>query len=302
MKPFHLFSPRRFVRWAFPVFALSIFSLISLAENSGTSSQENIRIDDSTIPLHSDEVRIVGELSDGTPSLPAEPKPRLVFQPDDVVSSRTKEVGERLVTFQKVEPIELPALPRPPAHIPTAEGMEILEQVEETAVKRQFVLLGATVDASNPSKPRSYIQIWPNRPNARPLGIWINANFLWLTGFAEVEAGDTIYSLLMSISTDHVAKTARSEIPEFDDSQASFFVTEGYPQEEDLAPIRALVTLYNKDKDRLRLAYEGRMEAEAERARELRKNPPARKNLVVRYWRLDEAGQAGETPKPANVR
>ncbi|MDB6077072.1 MAG: hypothetical protein JWO82_819 [Akkermansiaceae bacterium] len=141
----------------------------------------------------------------------------------------------------------------------------------------------------------------------------MNANFLWLTGFAEVEAGDTIYSLLMAISSTEVENPAEiagkfrsdsgaPEVPEFDDSQASFVVAEGTPLEEDLAPIRALVALYNKDKERLRLAYQGRMEAAAERERELRLNPSAKKNIIIRYWRTDQAGQAGINPKAAEIR
>ena len=56
------------------------------------------------------------------------------------------------------------------------------------------------------------------------------------------------------------------------------------------------------DKERLRIAYEGRLEAAEERVRELRENPPEKKNLLIRYWRLDAAGQAEAPPQPAVIR
>lgn len=287
----------------------------SQPEESPPSQQEGSAVPNPTPAVLPSDVRVVGEIPDGSPSAPAEPKPRLVFQPDDVIASRYKELGERVVTFQKVAPIELPPLPEPASAEGVLPDTEALAQAREEYQKRRFVFLGASayVSTQNPDQPRSYVRIWPSRPNAEPIGIWVNANFLWLTGFAEVEAGDTIYSLLMAISStevDNPAKVAAKlrrdsaapEAPEFDDTQASFVVAEGSPTEEDLAPIRALVALYNKDKERLRLAYQGRMEAAEERARELRENPPAKKNIVVRYWRLDQAGQNGATPKPADIR
>lgn len=287
------------------------------AEEASPSQQEEPAVENPVAPaVVPGDVRVVGEIPDGSPSAPPEPKPRLVFQPDDVVASRTKELGERIVTFQKIAPIELPPLPEPE---PIQEGAvldsELLQAAREYHQTHQFVFLGASayVSSQNPDKPRSYVQLWPKRPNAEPIGIWVNANFLWLTGFAEVEAGDTVYSLLMAISSVEVdnpttlgSKIRRAqgfpEMPEFDDTEATFVVAEGTPLEEDLAPIRALVALYNKDKERLRIAYEGRMAAAEEHARELRENPPAKKNLVIRYWRLDQAGQNGTTPKPADIR
>lgn len=262
------------------------------------------------------DVRVVGEIPDGSPSPPAEPKPRLVFQPEDILASRTKDLDGRQITFQKISPIELPPLPEPvpaSALIQTNEG---LEQMREHFKDRRFVFLGASayVSSESPDKPRAFLRLWPNKANTDPIDIWVNANFLWLTGFAEFESGDTTYSLLMAISEvkvnrlNQIAARFGEEYdapapPDFgDDAKASFVVVAGNPSDEDLAPIRALVALYNSDKERLEAAYQGRMEAAAERAAELKANPPEKKNLVLKYWRMDRAGQEGATPKAADIR
>ncbi len=265
-------------------------------------------------PDSSSEVSIVGELPDGTPPPPPEPKPRLVFEPDDIVASRTKDLGERQVTFQKVAPIELPPMAEP---APAVEGIADQDSSDRLGdyKERRFVFLGASayVAADAPDRPRSYVRYWPT-PGGKPVGLWINANLLWMTGFAEFETDETLYSLLMAISRVDLQRQAEiatrsgqeyqaPEVPEFpDETKASFVVVEGNPTEEELAPIQAMVDLYNSDKERLRIAYEGRVAAAEERARELRENPPAKKNLLIRYWRLDQAGQAGATPQPAVIR
>lgn len=265
-------------------------------------------------PVPDGEVKIVGGLPNGSPQPPPEPKPRLVFEPDDIVSSRSRDLGERQVTFQKVAPIALPPIPEPSSAVEGAQNQGFAARLGYFK-ERQFVFVGASafVTADAPDQPRSYVRYWPTR-GGEPVGLWINANLLWMTGFAEFETGEKVYSLLMAISRVDLKRQAdiatrfrqiyqAPEVPHFPDkTRASFVVVEGNPTKEDLAPIQALVDLYNSDKERLRLAYEGRLEAAAERARELRENPPKKKNLLIRYWRLDDAGHAGATPKPAIIR
>ena len=266
-------------------------------------------------PLTTASVHVIGEIPDGTPPPPAAPKPRLVFGPEDVIASRVKDLGSRKITFQKVAPMELPPIPVPVKNPHSEVDPERMAQAREHYQKRQFVFLGASayVSKKNPDKPRTYVRMWPQRKNAEPIGIWINANFLYLTGFSEFEAGDTIYSLLMAISATEVDNpaaiagkflrtTETPEMPEFaEDGAASFVVVDGTPLEEDLAPIRALVAMYNRDKEPLKTAYLGRKALADQAARELAANPPEKKNLVLRYWRTDRAGQTRKS-KPATIR
>lgn len=239
-------------------------------------------------------------------------KPRLVFAPEDVIASRTRELGQRLVTFEKVSPLELPpVVPAPPVSDFPTDGATS----EPGVAARHFGFITATTylseDALN--SPRSYVRYWPT-PGGPPVSLWINANLLWLTGFAEFASEQDSYSLLLAITQAsvqqqaNVSARAASEyqapaLPAFSgDDEASFVVVGGTPTEADLAPIRAMIDFYNKDKERLRLAYQGRMAAVAEKEQELKDNPPSKKNLVVRYWRLDQAGQNGATTKPATIR
>ena len=265
-------------------------------------------------PAPSGEVTIVGDLTDGSPPPPPEPKPRLVFEPDDIIATRIKDLGERQVTFQKVAPIELPPIPEPAPTVEGAGAQDFSDQLGDLK-EHQFVFVGASayVAADAPDQPRSYVRYWPT-PGGEPIGLWINANLLWMTGFAEFETDEKVYSLLMAISRVDLQRQAEiatrfgqehqaPEMPEFpDETKASFVVVEGTPTGQELAPIQAMVDLYNSDKERLRIAYEGRLEAAEERVRELRENPPEKKNLLIRYWRLDAAGQAEAPPQPAVIR
>ncbi|MDB6077071.1 MAG: hypothetical protein JWO82_818 [Akkermansiaceae bacterium] len=77
-------------------------------------------------PAPPTDVRVVGEIPGGTPTPPVEPKPRLVFQPDDVLTARTNPLGARVVTFQKMAPIELPLILEPQSaenFTPDSEGL-----------------------------------------------------------------------------------------------------------------------------------------------------------------------------------
>lgn len=265
-------------------------------------------------PLFSEELSqgngSTGPVADSQPM--EEFKPRLVFAPEDVIASRTRELGQRLVTFEKVSPLELPpVISAPPVPTsPTEEGTG-----DSGVAARHFGFITATTYLSEdaPNSPRTYVRYWPT-PGAPPVSLWVNANLLWLTGFAEFASGEDSYSLLLAITQASVQQLAdvpsraASEyqapaLPAFPgDEQATFVVVGGTPTEADLAPIRGMIDFYNRDKERLRLAYQGRMAAVAEKEQELKDNPPSKKNLVVRYWRLDQAGQNGATTKPATIR
>lgn len=263
------------------------------------------------VPLASDNAEIVGTLPDGTPPPPAEPKPRLVFEQEDLRKVTVKRLGERAISFEKVAPILLPPIPEPQPQAGVSQAF--LENLPQQK-KRQFVFLGASAYQFSDSEehPRSFVRFWPT-PGGEAVSLWINANLLWMTGFGEFETAEAHYSLLMAISPVNVermeqlaAQAGREydmpEVPEFpDETTTSIVLVEGNPTEEELAPIRALAALYNTDKDRLKGAYMGRMALAEEQARKLRENPPEKKNIVLKYWRLDAAGQ-NEAPKPATIR
>jgi hypothetical protein len=287
--------------------------LCSLSRLAAQEPDPAVETKSPIIPLASDISEIVGPLPAGTPSTPAEPKPRLVFEQEDLRKVTVRTLGQRVITFEKVAPITLPPIPDPQPQAKAEPSQAFLHNLPESK-KRQFVFLGASAYQFSDSEehPRSFERFWPT-PGGKPVSLWINANLLWITGFGEFETAEVHYSLLMVITPVNVERLASlaaqagrehalPEIPEFtDESTASIIVVEGNPTENELAPIRSLAALYNTDKDRLKGAYMGRMKLAEEQARKVRENPPEKKNIVLRYWRLDAAGQ-NETAKPATIR
>lgn len=242
------------------------------------------------------------------------PKPRLQTFAEDVIQSRTVDLGERQVTFEKIRPLSLPSIPEPPEQVEVELSTEQLQAFEE-AKKVQHIFLGVTVyipdEGSEAAK--SLVRYWC-RQGEQPVSMWINANLLWVGAFAEYESEEVSYSLMM-FPSEYRFETLRRvaalsgqewqepDIPEFDgDGTGEIRVIEGNPSEAELEPIKALMEHYRTDKVRLRELYEQRL-AEAEQKRlEREADPPEKKDLRIRYWRLDAAGQQGLEPQPATIR
>jgi hypothetical protein len=258
-------------------------------------------------------VKVVGTIPDGTEQAPTEPKPRVIFQPDDVKICRVESLGDRAVSFEKVTPMILPA---PVEEVSTSSTIDPqMQQRLRPKKARKNIFLSASVyqPADESGSVVTLVKYWP-RKDGSAVTLWVNANFLWLTGFGEYETPETHYSLMMAVSKLNLATQAQlaeragrtfepPAFPEFPDhGQATIIVQDGNPTDEELAPIKALIQLYNTDKEKLKQASEQRVAASEERARIARENPPEKKNIVLKYWRVDEAGQAGETTKPADIR
>jgi len=259
------------------------------------------------------DVRVIDRIPDGAPRPPSKPQPRIYVQPEDIRTTKVIDLGERVVTIQKIAPIELPAIPETKS-VSDPNNPKLREFIEARK-HHQTVFIGATTyfSSKTPDKARSLVRYW-SAQGAAPIQFWTDANLLHMTGFGEFEAEDTRYSLMMMVSHfdlewPKLAKAWGSytipvpEIPEFIDGvPASFRIIEGKPTEEQLSLIKALMRLYDRDKERMRTAYEQRMAAAKVRALERQENPPEKKNLVLRYWRADAAGRAGTNPKPADIR
>lgn len=300
--------------------ALSIAIATPLANIRAQVAPSNQSASDSAALAESasNVVKITGPLPDGSPPPLSPPPPKLMFQPNDVIATRVAKVGQRQIIFQRVAPIALPPIPEP-APTPAPEDPEIqarLQTVRERYKDTQLVFVGAGVYRSkdHPHEPRTFLRLWPTA-KSDPIALWSSADWELLSGFASYEGADgQPYALLMAISVTDVARQAdinkrfgRAEgapaMPDFSQEKtASFVVVGGQEDHATLAPIRALHELYNNEKERLKAALDGREKAAEEQAALLKADPPENKNIVLRYWRVDRAGQNGAKPKPADIR
>lgn len=260
--------------------------------------------------------KITGEIADGTALEPSLPPTKLVVAPEDVLESKTVDLGQRQITTEKIAPLELPPVPEP-APPPDPLAPEVQQQIHELGEKHPdstLVFIGATVfrSADLPG-PRTLVRVW-DQESKSSYSCWSSANWNWLGGIGGVQGEDgRQYVLIMShgvmdidrwseFMEEQGKEFAAPALPEFAAGEATFVVSEGSPTAEALAPVTALHQLYNKDGEKLRAAFEGRERARQEREELLRTNPPRPKNIVIRHWRMDEAGREGITPKPAVAR
>lgn len=136
------------------------------------------------------EAQIIGRISDAPPSEPAPPPVKLVISPEDVLESKTVEVGERQITVEKITPIELPPVPEPP---PPPDPLDPavqarIQEMRETRQSTHFVMIGATVYRSRPSRmaraqrlPRGVVRAASQSfAGLRLIGLYSGEQVAWL--------------------------------------------------------------------------------------------------------------------------
>ncbi len=263
------------------------------------------------------DAKILGHVADGTPSPPPPPIRRLVVEAEDILESKTTNLGDQRVTVQRIAPIELPPIPEPtpPPNIDDPETQERLRELGKKYRDTQILFVGATVYHSSTfeNAPRTLVRMWDQKTKQYST-FWSSANWNWLGGFGSFEGDDgQQYMLIMSHSnmdidrwSDFFARHGRKftppKVPEIPAGDATFILNEGEPSESSLTALKTLHKIYNTQGDRLQAAYEGREAARKAREEYLRENPEKPKNLIIRQWRIDPKGQAGFTPKPAVTR
>jgi hypothetical protein len=244
-------------------------------------------------PSSPEEIMIPDPVPDGSPQPDPPPPPSLQVAPENVLARKIVQTNERRITFERLAPLALPTVPGPPPpmDLPGGTRREIKQD------KPTYTLMlgaGVHLPPGHPEKAITRLQLWPS--GKEPVILYCNANFLWLTGFATFETTSARYNLLMAISP---GADIPGDLKFPDESAASLVVSEGSPTAADLAPAGALLKLYNDPEQlaRLRAAYEGRL-AEGKRiADERAADPPERKAVVLRYWRLDSGISASSQKK-----
>jgi hypothetical protein len=254
--------------------------------------------------------RIVGIIPDGTPPLPAPPKPRLAIANEDILQTTTHKQGGRTITIREIKPIPLPP---PPTPVVPQAGTELhkeftakLAEYRASHPRGELLFLGATVFRSKDFPPRTLVRWWP-MGTGEEITFWSSADFALIAegiqSFVDT-AGDT-HSLFMGWGnvdidrmTDLLASTGREydapDMPEFAEGKATFKVTKGQPAAEDLVAIQSLHDIYNTEYSRLLTAWQGRERARIEREAYLKAHPPQPKDITLNYWRTEKPASKGK--------
>lgn len=222
--------------------------------------------------------------------------PQLEISPQDIIAARTIHDGNRLVISQQLDPetmaAKLEALQPPPAPTPPAQLPQLEGDGNEKPLMHHF--LGASViipDRAHPERAYTFLQIHDPKTGAPPVSLWANVNFLWLTGgVLDVQTADGIrhsFMLMASGGTEEVPPN----LPFPEDGSPGLVIAEGNPTEHQLAPLDAILERYSRERVQLREIYERRLrEAAAAEAARLA-NPPEKKDLLIRWWRADDAAR-----------
>ncbi len=226
------------------------------------------------------------------------PPPPLEVSPQNIIGTKVSHDGNRLVICQQLDPVAMAAkteaLRPPPVPAPTVTPPQLGEGEDERPLIHHF--LGASViipDRARPELAYTFLQIHDPQAGAPPVSLWTNINFLWLTGgVLEVETADGIrhsFMLMASCGTEEVPPN----LPFPEDGSPGLVIADGNPSDKQLAPLDALLERYARDRDVLRATYDARLAEGARIEAERRANPPEKKDLLIRWWRADDAARAG---------
>ncbi len=228
--------------------------------------------------------------------------PDIRLDPQDIISSKVTEFGQRSITVQKLDPVRMeekvPAASfrmAPPATATAGEaGSQGSDEVSALKPSRTFSF-GASVYIQDNSRPEDAVtDLHFPATNGRPaVSFWVKANFLWMSGFSRVEGEneDLDYFMVVSAVTGKLPADVAAE----DWTTSHYRLAEGTPTEEQVAVVQRLLDFYHAPgrQERLRTAYEARQRESALHAAERAANPPEAKGLIIRHWRLDASGRPG---------
>lgn len=259
-----------------------------------------------TSPTATEAAHVLGPISDGSPSAPLKPQPKIETTPEDILETKVRELDGRKITIQKVTPVELPQETEPKQPVKqTAEQRAAWEARRQQMKKTEHLFLSTSVYLSlrYPGGVRTLFR-WESKDRKRQFEAWSTVDATWMTGFANFQTSTTIYSIFMgcsSLDVDRLELLYASRgrgfklplVPEIPQGDAQFVVTKGNPSPEELAPILAIQNLYKTEGEKLRLAHEGRIRAQKEQEAFLKANPPKPQDIVIRYWRIEKPVATG---------
>ena len=235
-----------------------------------------------------------GAVAEEIPSV-TEAKPVLNLK---VLESVEVKFPDRSIFYQHVVP-PVPPVPGPPAPAPAVKPLSP-EQIaaQEARAKKKFevLMIFATVYDHRVTELRWSV-------GNRQYRAWSNIDFNYLAGHGKIETADSVYLIIMGLGNDSTeaieaanqdaaarGSTWRKELPAADrfSSQRSEYrladAGKETPPPAALAPLDALHTYYDANREHLAEEY---LRHEAERtAREqwLKEHPPKPQDTVIRFW------------------
>jgi hypothetical protein len=254
------------------------------------------------------------KIPDGTPPPAAPPKPVWVVPTADVIAEKSHAEGGRTITVRRIKPIQLPEPPAPveaPATTETtAEFRERLAEYRKQHPRQRTIALGATVYRLEDGTTRSLVRVSQGEGKADPIRFWSSGDFSLFAGIGAFtdNQGET-RAVFMSWSMHDTARIAKwvagtgreykpPVIPELPSGKAAYAIQEGTPDDDLRTVVDSLHEILNHDGDELRRAAEGRARAAREREAYLKANPPQPQDIIVNYWRIEDATGGGKGARP----
>lgn len=216
------------------------------------------------------------------------------------VSRKTVNLGDHKMTFVRVRPPILSAPPPPPpVREPTAEEIAM----EQRRAEKAYVTLSLTATVYLDGD-RALTEIRWRNPETGNLEYraWSNADFRYLTQVIDLESETTVYSWFPFVDVCDMASLPPEDRPRIptnlslSKTQAEYQVdaktARSADQGETLAGLDYVHAYYQLHHAELKAYYDQLMAKNAAREKELRDNPPAKADTVLRFWPIKTDGSA----------
>lgn len=262
------------------------------------------------------KAEITSDISDGKPGLPPPEHKPIPFV---VKSSVTRQVfveepaempelpaskGKINVTVQWVKDPGLtdPLLPLPLSPPDDPAVLARIAEMHKKYLDTELIFVSATVYDHS----RTFVRCYPSGGGGRKeISGWSNLDFNHFSGFAtyQVKGADgeiRRYGLIMGLGNEatkqraewlakHDKKYEALEIPELPNlatTGPAFVITSGDTNDGEVMKwVEGMHQLYWVEGKRMQMAYQARMKANEERKAFLLANPPAPKDVTIRFWK-----------------
>ena len=207
-----------------------------------------------------------------------------------MIESVEVKLPNRSIIYQRVAPPN-PPLARPHAPAPEAKPLLPAEVAAvEVREKKKFevLMIFATVYDHRVTELR-----W--HAGNREYRAWSNMDFNFLAGHGEIETDDSVYLLIMGLGNDSAEAVdapneKRKELPPagtFSPTRSEYLLAgdaKEPPPPDALAPMDALHTYYDANRESLAEEYIRREGERIAREQWLKEHPPVPKDTVINFW------------------